>query len=171
MYPIELFIWSCKTQFTSLYDHNGYFSRRLTFQIIHKYYVSALTLHVSIVSTLNMRAVIGRCTYFPSDGKWSNLPHVSCVGAVSAIFTMGIESWLFIRHSTPEVERHFAFVLQSLTLRQCHNTLTIYVTLYMLNLSEGTWNIYLHFTSFHHIDMTQLIKILPQIRQEPTYST
>ena len=32
-------------------------------------------------------------------------------------------------------------------------------------------NIYLHFVSFLHIDMTQVVEILPQIRQEPTYST
>ena len=32
-------------------------------------------------------------------------------------------------------------------------------------------NIYLHFVSFLHIDTTQVVEILPQIRQEPTYST
>ena len=36
---------------------------------------------------------------------------------------------------------------------------------------RGNINIYLHFVSFLHIDMTQVIEILPQIRQEPTYST
>ena len=32
-------------------------------------------------------------------------------------------------------------------------------------------NIYLHFVSFLHIDTTHVVEILPQIRQEPTYST
>ena len=32
-------------------------------------------------------------------------------------------------------------------------------------------NIYLHFVSFLHIDTTQVVEILPQIRQQPTYST
>ena len=32
-------------------------------------------------------------------------------------------------------------------------------------------NIYLHFVSFRHIDATQVVEILPQIRQEPTCST
>ena len=32
-------------------------------------------------------------------------------------------------------------------------------------------NIHLHFVSFLHIDTTQVLEILPQIRQEPTYST
>ena len=32
-------------------------------------------------------------------------------------------------------------------------------------------NIYSHFVSFLHIDMTQVVEIFPQIRQEPTYST
>ena len=32
-------------------------------------------------------------------------------------------------------------------------------------------NIYLHFVSFLPIDMMQVVEILPQIRQRPTYST
>ena len=36
---------------------------------------------------------------------------------------------------------------------------------------RGKLNIYLHFVSFFHIDTTQVVEILPQIRQEPTYST
>ena len=36
---------------------------------------------------------------------------------------------------------------------------------------RGNINIYLHFVSFLHIDSTQVVEILPQIRQEPTYST
>ena len=32
-------------------------------------------------------------------------------------------------------------------------------------------NIYLHFVSYLHIDTTQVVEILPQIRQEPTYFT
>ena len=35
---------------------------------------------------------------------------------------------------------------------------------------RGNINIYLHFASFLQIDATQVIEILPQIRQEPTYS-
>ena len=30
---------------------------------------------------------------------------------------------------------------------------------------------YLHFVSFLHTDTKQVVEILPQIRQEPTYST
>ena len=36
---------------------------------------------------------------------------------------------------------------------------------------RGNINIYLYFVSFLHIDTTQVVEILPQIRQEPTYST
>ena len=36
---------------------------------------------------------------------------------------------------------------------------------------RGNINIYLHFVSFIHTDATQVVKTLPQIRQEPTYST
>ena len=38
-------------------------------------------------------------------------------------------------------------------------------------LFRGSINIYLHFVSFLHIDTTQVVEILPQVRQEPTYST
>ena len=36
---------------------------------------------------------------------------------------------------------------------------------------RGNINIYLHFVSFLHIGTTQVVEILTQIRQEPTYST
>ena len=36
---------------------------------------------------------------------------------------------------------------------------------------RGNRNIYLYFMSFLQIDMTQGVEIIPQIRQEPTYST
>ena len=36
---------------------------------------------------------------------------------------------------------------------------------------RGNIYIYLHFVSFLHIDTTQVVEILSQIRQEPTYST
>ena len=36
---------------------------------------------------------------------------------------------------------------------------------------RGNINIYLHFVSFLYIDTTQVVEIIPQIRQEPTYST
>ena len=31
-------------------------------------------------------------------------------------------------------------------------------------------NMYLHFMSFFHIDLTQVLKILPHVREGPTYS-
>ena len=36
---------------------------------------------------------------------------------------------------------------------------------------RGNINLYLHFVSFLHIDTTQVVEILPQVEQEPTYST
>ena len=36
---------------------------------------------------------------------------------------------------------------------------------------RGNINIYLHFVSFLHIDMTQVLNILPKLRPGPTYST
>ena len=38
------------------------------------------------------------------------------------------------------------------------------------NFFRGNINIYWHFASFLHIDMTQVLKILPQVRKWPTYS-
>ena len=37
--------------------------------------------------------------------------------------------------------------------------------------SRENININVHFVSYLHFDMTQVVEILPQIRQEPTYST
>ena len=39
------------------------------------------------------------------------------------------------------------------------------------NFLRGNISIYLHFVSFLHIGTTQVVKILPQISKEPTYST
>ena len=36
---------------------------------------------------------------------------------------------------------------------------------------RGNINIHLHFMSLPHIDMSQVLKILPQVRQGPTHST
>ena len=36
---------------------------------------------------------------------------------------------------------------------------------------RGNLNIYLYFVLFLHTDTTQVVEILPQIRQEPTYFT
>ena len=36
---------------------------------------------------------------------------------------------------------------------------------------KGNINIYLLFVSFLHIDMMQVVELLPEIRQEPTFST
>ena len=35
---------------------------------------------------------------------------------------------------------------------------------------RGDINIYLHFMSFLHIDLTQVLQILPQVSKAPTYS-
>ena len=40
------------------------------------------------------------------------------------------------------------------------------LTLYMLNFFWGNINTYLHFMSFLHIDLTQVLKILPQVRPD-----
>ena len=36
---------------------------------------------------------------------------------------------------------------------------------------RGNINIYLHFVSFRHIDVTQVVEIIPQIKQDPISST
>ena len=53
----------------------------------------------------------------------------------------------------------------------CDMSMMALLTFYMLNFSEGAYNTYQHFMSFLHIDMTQVVEILPQTRQGPTYST
>ena len=46
-----------------------------------------------------------------------------------------------------------------------------HLTLYVLKFFIGNINIYLHFMSLLHINMTHVLKILPQVRPGPTYST
>ena len=47
----------------------------------------------------------------------------------------------------------------------------VVLTLHVLNFSDGISNIQLHFMSFFHIDMAQVVEIIPQIRQGATHST
>ena len=56
--------------------------------------------------------------------------------------------------------------LNRITIHSSNNPIDI-----QLNPLHGNINIYLHFVSFLHIGMTQVVEILPQIRQEPTFST
>ena len=53
-----------------------------------------------------------------------------------------------------------------------HNVSQLYppLTLYVLNCFRGNINMYLYFVSFLHIDATQVVETLSQIKQEPTYS-
>ena len=61
---------------------------------------------------------------------------------------------------------------QDISWHWLQNIHLINLTLYVLNYSGGNIIIYLHiFVSFLHIDTTQVVEILPQIRQEPTYFT
>ena len=55
--------------------------------------------------------------------------------------------------------------------RQLSKFCIIYINPLHAKFFWGNINIYLHFVSFLHIDVTQVVEILPQIRQEPTYST
>ena len=45
------------------------------------------------------------------------------------------------------------------------------LALYVLKFFRGSIKMYLHFMSFLHIDMTQVVEILPHIRSGSTYST
>ena len=45
------------------------------------------------------------------------------------------------------------------------------LSLYMLNLFRGNKIMYLHFISFLHIDMMQVVEIFPQVKPGHTYST
>ena len=47
----------------------------------------------------------------------------------------------------------------------------LYVNPLRAKFFRGNINIYLHFVSFLHIDTTQVVEILPQVRQESAYST
>ena len=79
---------------------------------------------------------------------------------------------------------YFTVVTQSEARISTEHGITLFITqstttwYYMLTLNplrakffRGSMNIYLHFVSFLHIGTTQVVEILPQIRQEPTYST
>ena len=63
----------------------------------------------------------------------------------------------------------FKIVATCNELNTCTNCLYIIDSL-RVKFCRGNINIYLHFMSLLHIDKTQVLKILPQVRPGPTYS-
>ena len=51
------------------------------------------------------------------------------------------------------------------------NDCQLLINLLRAKFIRGDKNICLHFMSFLHIDMTEVVEILPQVRQELTYFT
>ena len=51
------------------------------------------------------------------------------------------------------------------------NTMVMIINTLRAKFFRRNINMYLHFVSFVNIDRTQVVEILPQTRQEPTYST
>ena len=74
---------------------------------------------------------------------------------------MALNRWQAITQTNDGQE---LLMLYGLARPQCINPLRA-------KFFRGNINIYLHFVSFLHIDTTQVAEILPQTRQEPTYST
>ena len=62
-------------------------------------------------------------------------------------------------------------IYYSLAIRMVANATKNKVNPLRAKLFKGNINIHLHFVSFLHIDTTQVVEILPQIRQEPAYCT
>ena len=66
------------------------------------------------------------------------------------------------------------FIVRILEKTECVVTTArhyiIILTLCVLNFSEGT-KTYIYILSLFHMDMTQVVEILPQVRQGPTYPT
>ena len=63
--------------------------------------------------------------------------------------------------------RHMA----SLAHNELARNTAVFVNPLRAKFFRGNLNIYLHFVSFLHIDATQVVEILLQIRQDPTYAT
>ena len=74
-------------------------------------------------------------------------------------------SYYLIKHWPRSLTPHETTGLQRVNHDRIH------VNSLHAKLFRGNKNIYSHFTSFLHIDMTQVVEILPQVRQGPTYST
>ena len=59
-------------------------------------------------------------------------------------------------------------VLERIFLNENH---VIFINPLRATFFRGNINIYLHFMSLLHIDMTQVLKIVSQVRPGPTFST
>ena len=82
------------------------------------------------------------------------------------------QCWLLISevqwHSP---ESNFTASVQATILHVESENVTFEINPLRVKFFRANINIHLHFVSFLHIDTTQVVEILPQIRQQPTYST
>ena len=73
--------------------------------------------------------------------------------------------WQIMSSSTSRMPINFA------TCKQSYQSSTKCVNLLLAKLFRGSIDMCFHFMLFLHIDMTQVVQILPQVRRKPTYST
>ena len=116
--------------------------------------------HWIIFHQLYILNLYGQLDLYPlSDGR-SQL-YISRDLEATRYSTLALSDHHEIRHASRQQTHRWA----------CHISLrydsfnTLRAKLFRRNI-----NIYLHFVSFLHIDMTQVLKILPQVRNGPTYS-
>ena len=73
-------------------------------------------------------------------------------------------------HCTVTAVTTFMSISSTTALSWMMEYLKVKVNPLRAKLFKGNKNMYLHFMSFLHIDLTQVLKILPQVRPGPTYS-
>ena len=103
-------------------------------------------------------------------------PHTSPSRVSHGVFIVRI--WWKIAHilTAPRCIWIYARILEEYDVLQKESTLHCFPGAHYFNplrakFFRGDINIYLHFMSLLHIDMTQVVEIRPQISHEPTYST
>ena len=107
---------------------------------------SAFSMELRLYSITFEATIISMC--------WGDIWHWAIGGHKSVMKRIG-NSWTS--------ENYVTVATQNIHLSQIVNPLRA-------KFFRGNINIYLHFVSFLHIDLTQVLKILPQVREGPTYS-
>ena len=104
-----------------------------------------------------------------SPGVWGTTGLLSYLYVICLISRSLRSRWVRSANKKPGSSSSFTFLTQNPPSQS--RSVTSFINPLHAKFCRENINMYLHFMSLRHIDMTQVLKILPHVRPRPTYAT